>query len=227
MDHKSLKRFCLTTSFFCSPLIIDRKDSPLSPCFEWIKFFPNYFAWPFFSAIPVFQKSNQKHPPTGRAVAGEKWSSSSAMRQVRTSARTGVHQKQTMRVERFKAQRDDGVRKALTLHLLLFLCKRQQHYSAQTERAFTFGLLYSVIYLRSDLGAVVRLLLESAAYRLVWMRAWLSVAGLSPSPSDVSKLWSSGEPSLKKSRLRERTATQRNAQRSTQNARRFAGCAVF
>lgn len=111
-----------------------------------------------------------------------------------------------MRVERFTAQRNDGVRKTLTLHLLLFLCKQQQqHYSGQTERAFTFGLLYSVIYLRSDLGAVVRLLLESAAYRLVWMRAWLSVAGLSPSPSDVSKLWSSGEPSLKKSRLRERT----------------------
>lgn len=147
------------------------------------------------------------------------------MRQVRTSARTGVHQKQMMRVERFKAQRNDGVRKTLMLHLLLSLCKREQH-SGQTERAFTFGLLYS-IYLRFDLGAVVRLLLVSSAYRLVWLRVWLSVAGLSPSPSDVSKLWSSGEPSVKKSRLRERTVTQRNVQRSTQNDCHFAGCAVF
>lgn len=226
MDHKSLKRFCLTTSFFCSTLIIDRKEKTLhflpisnGSNSSQITLHDHFLQFQFF-------KNQTKSIPTGRAVAGEKWSSSSAMRQVRTSARTGVHQKQMMRVERFKAQRNDGVRKTLTLHLLLFLCKQQQH-SGQTERAFTFGLLYSVIYLRSDLGAVVRLLLESAAYRLVWMRAWLSVAVLSPSPSDVSKLWSSGEPSLKKSRLRERTVTQRNAQRSTQNDCHFAGCAVF
>lgn len=91
---------------------------------------------------------------------------------------------------------------------------------------FTFELLY-YIYLRFDLGVVVRLLLVSAAYRLVWMRVLLSVAGLSPSPSDVSKLWSSGEPSLKKSRLRERTVTQWSAQRSTQNKPFHLSCGLL
>lgn len=80
------------------------------------------------------------HP--GRAVAGEKWSSSSTMRQVRTSARTGVHQKQMTRVERFKAQRHEGVRKTLRLHLLLFLCGRQQR-SGQAVWALPLG--YCVI----------------------------------------------------------------------------------
>lgn len=73
------------------------------------------------TSIQIDEKA--RHPPAS-AVAGEKWSSSSTMRQVRTSARTGVHQKQ-MRVECFNAQRHQGIRKTLTLHLLLFLCERQ------------------------------------------------------------------------------------------------------
>lgn len=60
-------------------------------------------------------------------------------------------------------------------------------------------------YMWSGLGPVVRLLRASAAYRLAWMREWTSASGLSP--SDATRLSSNGEPSLKKRRLRERTAT--------------------
>lgn len=48
--------------------------------------------------------------------------------------------KQMMRVERFKAQRNDGVRRTLTLHLLLFLCKQQQH-SGQTWTGFCIWVI--------------------------------------------------------------------------------------
>lgn len=140
MDHKSLQRFCLTTSFFCSPLIIDRKDSPLSPYSEWIKFFPNYFAWPF-SAIPVFfQKSNQKQSPLAEPLQVR--SEVAAVRWGRSGRVHGLEftKKQMMRVERFKAQRNDGVRRTLTLHLLLFLCKQQQH-SGQTWTGFCIWVI--------------------------------------------------------------------------------------
>lgn len=225
MDHKSLKRFCLTASLFLLYTHYWQKRLSTFSLFWMDQILPKLLCMTIF-CNSSFSKIKPKASPLAELLQVR--SEVAAVRWGRSGRVHGLEftKKQMMRVERFKAQRNDGVRKTLTLHLLLFLCKQQQH-SGQTERAFTFGLLHSVIYLRSDLGAVVRLLLESAAYRLVWTRAWLSGAGLSRSPSDVSKLWSSGEPSLKKSRLRERTVTKRNAQRSTQNHCRFAGRAVF
>lgn len=126
------------------------------------------------------------------------------MRQDRTSALTGVHQKKWPRLSSLRP----------SVHL------RQKNSDAASSvvslwaeavfSSYCFGFiivsLYS-IYLWFDLGVVVRLLLMSAVYRLVWMWVWRCATGLSPSPSDVSKLCSSGESSLKNSRLRERTVT--------------------
>lgn len=157
------------------------------------------------TSIQIDEKQNNKKkmtPPPGR----EKWSSSRTMRQVRTSARTGVH---ALGPETQRRQKKSAGVSLWTAAALRSGCA-----------GFSRGSL-RYIYLRFDLAEAVRLLLGSAAYRLIGRRAWSSVATLSPSPSDVPKLWSP-----KKSRLRERTATQKRAEFGSEGLPFLPSCSL-